>query len=162
MEFDGYGIGGVFEPGEIPNVVGLVNSVLPENKPRHLLGMGSQPLDLFLGVEHGVDTFDCVSPTRQARNGALYTLDGRIDITKKRYARQFAPIDDECDCYTCQNFTAAYLHHLFRAQELLANTLATIHNERFIVRLVDDIRDSINSGTFFELKKRFLADYYQK
>lgn len=160
MEFDGYGIGGVFEPGEIPNVVGLVNSVLPENKPRHLLGMGSQPLDLFLGVEHGVDTFDCVAPTRQARNGALYTLDGRIDITKKRYARQFAPIDDECDCYTCQHHTAAYVHHLFRAGELLASTLGSIHNERFVVRTVDMIRQSLIDGNFMQYKQTFIDRYY--
>ena len=94
--FDGYGIGGVFEPGEIPTVVKWVNETLPENKPRHLLGMGSQPADLFLGVEHGVDTFDCVAPTRQARNGALYTLDGRINITNAKFKTDFTPIDIEC------------------------------------------------------------------
>lgn len=160
MDFDGYGIGGVFEPGEIADVVGLMNSVLPENKPRHLLGMGSQPADLFLGVEYGVDTFDCVAPTRQARNGAIYTLDGRIDITKKKYAQVFSPIEKDCDCYTCQHHTAAYVHHLFRAGELLANTLASIHNERFVVRTVDTIRQSIIGGTFYDYKEAFLSRYY--
>lgn len=160
MDFDGYGIGGVFEPGEIADVVGLVDSTLPEDRPRHLLGMGSQPADLFLGVEYGVDTFDCVAPTRQARNGALYTLDGRINITKAMYATDFTPIDAECDCYTCQHHTKAYLSHLFRADELLAYTLASIHNERFVVRTVDNIRQSIIDGTFHEYKRSFLSRYY--
>ena len=159
-DFDGYGIGGVFEPGEIPSVVRWVNETLPENKPRHLLGMGSQPADLFLGVEFGVDTFDCVAPTRQARNGALYTLDGRVNITNARFKRDFTPIDSQCDCYTCHNFTRAYLNHLFRANEILASTLASIHNERFVVRTVDQIRTAITNGTFFEFKRAFLARYY--
>ena len=160
MNFDGYGIGGVFEPGEIAAVVGLVNGILPDTKPRHLLGMGSQPADLFLGVEYGVDTFDCVAPTRQARNGALYTLDGRINITKRIYQQDFTSIDDECDCYTCKNHTRAYLNHLFRADELLAYTLASIHNERFVVRTVDTIRQSIIDETFFDYKQQFLRRYY--
>jgi queuine tRNA-ribosyltransferase len=122
--------------------------------------MGSQPADLFLGVEYGVDTFDCVAPTRQARNGAIYTLDGRIDITKKKYAQVFSPIEKDCDCYTCQHHTAAYVHHLFRAGELLANTLASIHNERFVVRTVDTIRQSIIGGTFYDYKEAFLSRYY--
>lgn len=158
--FDGYGIGGVFEPGEIPTVVKWVNETLPENKPRHLLGMGSQPADLFLGVEYGVDTFDCVAPTRQARNGALYTLDGRINITNAKFKTDFTPIDAECDCYTCAHYTKAYINHLFRSDEILGATLASIHNERFVVRTVDQIRDSIKQNTFFDLKKTFLRRYY--
>lgn len=158
--FEGYGIGGVFEPADIPTMVGWVNAILPENRPRHLLGMGSQPADLFIGVEHGVDTFDCVAPTRQARNGSLYTLDGRINITNAKYRTQFAPIDKECDCYTCQNYTAAYVHHLFKAKEILASTLASIHNERFVVRTVDTIRASLIDGTFYEYKEAFLRRYY--
>lgn len=160
MDFDGYGIGGVFEPGEIAEVVGLVNTVLPDGKPRHLLGMGSQPADLFLGVEYGVDTFDCVAPTRQARNGAIYTFDGRINITNAKFKQHYTPIEDSCDCYTCTHHTKAYLHHLFRADELLANTLASIHNERFVVRTVDTIRQAIIDGDFMQYKQEFMERYY--
>ncbi len=158
--FDGYGIGGVFEPGEIPTVVKWVNETLPEDRPRHLLGMGSQPADLFLGVEYGIDTFDCVAPTRQARNGALYTLDGRINIMNARYKTDFTPVDADCDCYTCEHYTKAYINHLFKADEILGSTLASIHNERFVVRTVDQIRDSLKDNSFFELKAAFLRRYY--
>lgn len=159
-DFDGYGIGGVFEPGEIRSVVKWVNETLPEAKPRHLLGMGAQPADLFLGVEYGIDTFDCVAPTRQARNGALFTYTGRINIKNHAFERDFAPIDCDCDCYSCQCFSRAYIHHLFRADEILGATLASIHNERFVVRTVDDIRASLLDGTFMTHKERFLSKYY--
>jgi queuine tRNA-ribosyltransferase len=159
-DFDGYGIGGVFEPEEIASTVKWVNEILPANKPRHLLGMGAQPADLFLGVQYGVDTFDCVAPTRQARNGALFTYDGRINIKNSGYTQDFTPIDAECDCYACQNFTRAYVHHLFMANEILGLTLASIHNERFVVRTVDCIRKSIEDDNFFEYKKDFLTQYY--
>ncbi|MEI6850438.1 MAG: tRNA guanosine(34) transglycosylase Tgt [Candidatus Saccharibacteria bacterium] len=159
-DFDGYGIGGVFEPEEISSTVRWVNEILPEAKPRHLLGMGSQPADLFLGIQYGIDTFDCVAPTRQARNGALYTYDGRINIKNSKYKNDFSSIDPECDCYSCRNYTKAYIHHLLRSDEILGLTLASIHNERFIVRTVDNIRDSINNKSFFEYKKIFLERYY--
>jgi len=122
--------------------------------------MGSQPADLFLGVEYGVDTFDCVAPTRQARNGALYTYDGRINITNAKYQGDFSPIDRECDCYSCQHYTRAYINHLFRSDEILGATLASIHNERFVVRTVDQIRESLKDATYFELKQSFLSRYY--
>ena len=160
QDFDGYGIGGVFEPGEIPTTVRWVNETLPECKPRHLLGMGSQPADLFLGVEYGVDTFDCVAPTRQARNGALYTYTGRINITNAKYKADFSPIDNESDCYTCQHYTKAYVNHLFKSDEILGATLASIHNERFVVRTVDQIRASLIDQTYWDLKKQFLSRYY--
>ena len=160
LDFDGYGIGGVFEPEEISSTVRWVNEILPEGKPRHLLGMGSQPADLFLGVQYGVDTFDCVAPTRQARNGALFTYDGRINIKNNRFQKDFLPIDTDCNCYTCKNYTRAYINHLFRSDEILGLTLASIHNEYFVVRTVDNIRDSIKNGTFFEYKKLFLERYY--
>ena len=159
-DFDGYGIGGVFEPEEIALTVKWINDILPVEKPRHLLGVGAQPADLFLGVEYGVDTFDCVAPTRQARNGALFTYDGRINIKNSRYKNDFMPIDGECDCYTCQNYTRAYVHHLLKCDEVLGLTLASIHNERFVVRTVDSIRGSINDGCFFDYKKDFLRRYY--
>lgn len=160
LDFDGYGIGGIFEPEEVPIVLGWVNNILPIDKPRHLLGLGSQPADLFLGVEFGVDTFDCVAPTRQARNGALFTKTGRINLTKSQYRDDFTPIDDECGCYVCKNHTKAYIHHLFRANEILGLTLASIHNEYFVIKTVDNIRQSILDGNFFDYKRQFLNNYY--
>ena len=159
MDFDGYGLGGALRKDNIGNNVRWMCEELPEDKPRHMLGI-SEPDDIFDCIENGADTFDCVSPARVGRNGALYTRFGRKNITHSRYREQFSAFDEDCDCYTCQNFSAAYLHHLFRSKELLASTLATIHNERFIVRLVDDIRRSIDDGSFYEHKQRFLADYY--
>lgn len=161
MDFDGYGLGGALTKENIGEIVGWMCEELPEDKPRHMLGI-SEPDDIFACIENGADTFDCVSPARVGRNGALYTKNGRVNVTRAQFKEDFTPFDSNCDCYTCTNFTSAYLHHLFKADELLANTLATIHNERFIVRLVDDIRASIADGTFFELKERFLAEYYAK
>ncbi|HUC96124.1 MAG TPA: tRNA guanosine(34) transglycosylase Tgt [Candidatus Saccharimonadales bacterium] len=159
-DFDGYGIGGVFEPEEISTTIRWVCEILPDNKPRHLLGMGAQPADLFLGVEYGVDTFDCVAPTRQARNGALFTYDGRINIKNSQYKDDFGPIDGECDCYSCKNYSRAYIHHLMKANEIFGLTLASIHNERFVIRTVDNIRESIKNRSFFDYKKEFLERYY--
>lgn len=161
-DFDGYGIGGVFGPLEIPLILDWVNNILPIDKPRHLLGMGSQPADLFLGVQYGIDTFDCVAPTRQARNGAIFTYDGRINIKNGRFKNDFSPIDKRCDCYACKNFTRAYVHHLFKVNEILGLTLASIHNERFVVSTVDRIRESIIGDFFFDYKKEFLEQYYGK
>lgn len=159
MDFDGYGLGGALAKENIGEIVSWMCQELPEEKPRHMLGI-SEPDDIFACIENGADTFDCVSPARVGRNGALYTLRGRVNITKAQFKEDFTPFDADCDCYTCEHFTSAYLHHLFRAGELLANTLATIHNERFIVRLVDEIRRSIKDGSFYEFKRSFLAGYY--
>lgn len=122
--------------------------------------MGSQPLDIFLGVENGIDTFDCVAPTRQARNGALYTYDGRANIRNSQYKTDFSPIDSECSCYTCRNYTRAYINHLFRANEILASTLASIHNEYFVVNLTKQIRRSLINGNYESFKEQFLKRYY--
>jgi queuine tRNA-ribosyltransferase len=157
--FDGYGIGGALEKENLGTIVGWVCSELPDEAPRHLLGI-SEPDDFFAAIENGADTFDCVSPARVARNAALYTADGRFNVNTAAQRRNFNPVDADCDCYTCTNYTRAYLHHLFKAHEMLANTLATIHNERFIVRLVDDIRASITAGDFEALKIEFLGRYY--
>lgn len=161
MDFDGYGLGGALEKEKIGEITGWMCEELPDNKPRHMLGI-SEPDDIFACIENGADTFDCVSPARVGRNGALYTKNGRINIRRAEFATDYTPFDETCTCYTCQNYTKAYLHHLFRSGELLANTLATIHNEQFIVKLVDDIRLSINDGTFFEFKTDFLNSYYSK
>jgi queuine tRNA-ribosyltransferase len=161
IEFDGFGIGGALDKDSLGTIVGWVNSTLPENKPKHLLGIGA-PEDLFVGVENGVDTFDCVLASRIARTSAVYTMTGRFNVSNAPYVRDFNPIDDECDCYTCTHYTRAYLCHLFRSKEMLAGTLATIHNERFIVRLVDQMRQAIIDGTFQEMKKEFMGRYTHK
>ena len=158
--FDGYGIGGALEKENLGAIVGWCCAELPEDKPRHLLGI-SEPDDFFTAIENGADTFDCVSPSRVARNAALYTPDGRFNVTTAAQRRNFAAVDVDCDCYTCTHYTRAYLHHLFKAKEMLASTLATIHNERFIVRLVDNIRASIDRGTFDEFRGEFLGRYYR-
>ena len=157
--FDGYGIGGALEKQNLATIVGWVSAELPADKPRHLLGI-SEPDDLFAAVAAGADTFDCVSPSRVARNAAVYSATGRFNITGARYRRDFTPIDDECDCYTCQHYTRAYIHHLFKAKEMLSATLCTIHNERFIIRLVDHIRSAIGAGEFDELRSDVLGRYY--
>ena len=106
------------------------------------MGVGS-PEDLVEGVMRGIDMFDCALPTRVARNGAMFTSDGRIDVTKRRYAEQEGPVDEECDCYACANYSAAYIHHLFRAREILGLRLASTHNLRFVLRLMERIREAI-------------------
>jgi queuine tRNA-ribosyltransferase len=158
IEFDGFGIGGALDKDSLGTIVGWVNGTLPENKPKHLLGIGA-PEDLFVGVENGVDTFDCVLASRIARSGAVYTSTGRINIANAPFIRDFNPIDENCDCYTCKNFTRAYLCHLFRGKEMVAATLATIHNERYIVRLVDQMRQALRDGNFKEMKEEFLGRY---
>ena len=158
--FDGYGIGGALEKQNLATIVGWVSSELPADKPRHLLGI-SEPDDLFDAVAAGADTFDCVSPSRVARNAAVYSTTGRYNITGARYRRDFTPIDAECDCYTCEHYTRAYIHHLFKAKEILSAILCTIHNERFVIRLVDQIRAAIRTGEFDELRAHVLGRYYQ-
>ena len=147
------------EKDNLGTIVRWVAEELPVDKPRHLLGI-SEPDDIFIAIENGVDTFDCVAPSRVARNAAVYTTRGRFNVNAAPSRRTFAPIDDDCDCYTCAHYTQAYLHHLFKAREMLASTLCTIHNERFVVRLVDDIRASIEDDTFFDFKLDFLGRYY--
>lgn len=156
--FDGYGIGGALEKRNLGTIVRWVTEELPEDKPRHLLGI-SEPEDLFTAVEAGADTFDCVQPSRVARNAALYSARGRFNVTTARNRRDFGPIDPECDCYTCTHYSRAYLHHLFKAKEYLGSTLATIHNERFTVRLVDGIRDAIEVGDYGAYKEQTLGRF---
>ena len=161
MDFDGFGIGGSFDKEDINTVVGWVNSILPEEKPRHLLGIG-EPMDIFGGVENGCDLFDCVAPTRMARNGTLYIKQGRININNSQFTNDFTPIEKECGCYACKNYTRAYLAHLFRAKEMFAATLASIHNLYFINHLVKNIRQSILDNNFIDYKNNFLKQYYNK
>jgi len=156
LEFDGFGIGGALEKSQLGTIVRWVNEELPESKPRHLLGIGEIE-DVFVGVEAGADTFDCVAASRIARNGTVYHPYGRFHITNALYKADFAPIDDTCDCYTCANYTRAYVHHLFRGKEMLAATLATIHNERYVLRTIDRMRQAIIDGDFAEMKDEVLG-----
>ncbi len=161
IDFAGFGIGGSYTKEDMEDVLRWVNPILPEEKPRHLLGIG-EPLQLFMGVEQGVDTFDCVAPTREARNGALYTRDGRINIWNAKYKTDYTRIEENCDCQTCASYTRAYIAHLFRAKELLGYTLATIHNLYFFTTLMKDIRIAIMNETFFEFRDLFTSRYYCK
>ncbi len=156
--FDGFGIGGSFAKEDMSTAVKWVNEILPEEKPRHLLGIG-EPEDFFMGIENGVDLFDCVIPTRLGRNGTIYTKRGKIVITNAQYREDFTPIEDDCPCTTCQGYTKAYIAHLFRGKEMLAGTLASTHNMYFIVSLVDKIRQSILDGNFYEFKESFMREY---
>ena len=157
--FDGYGIGGSFDKDDLHSAVRWCNEVLPEDKPRHLLGIG-EPEDLFEGVENGIDLFDCVAPTRLARStGTFYTKEGKIRIMNTKHREEFFPIESDCRCYTCTNFTRAYIAHLFHAKEMLGSILASIHNLYFITNLVAQMRETIIDGTFPEFKKSFLANY---
>jgi queuine tRNA-ribosyltransferase len=122
------------------------------------LGIG-EPENFFDGVQHGVDTFDCVAPTRIARNGSLYTKRGKINLLNSKFVNDFSRVTEGCDCYTCMNYSKAYLAHLFRAREMLGATLASLHNLYFIISLVENIRKSILNEEFFEYKKEFLSVY---
>ena len=161
MDFDGFGIGGSFAKEDMSSAVKWVNEILPEEKPRHLLGIG-EPEDLFMGVENGVDLFDCVLPTRLGRNGTIYTKNGKIIIMNTKFRNDFSPIEKDCGCYTCKNYTKAYVAHLFHGKEMLAGTLASTHNLYFIVHLVNQIRQSIIDDNFFEFKKEFLKTFKGK
>ncbi|MCL2785484.1 MAG: tRNA guanosine(34) transglycosylase Tgt [Propionibacteriaceae bacterium] len=158
QSFDGFGIGGALEKENLGTICRWVNEELPADKPRHLLGI-SEPEDLFAAIEQGADTFDCVNPSRTARNGRVYTSTGWYNVDTLPSKRSFTPLEEGCDCYTCTHHTRAYLHHLTRAKELLLFTLMTIHNERFHVRLVDQIRDSITTGDFHAFRDDFLGRY---
>jgi queuine tRNA-ribosyltransferase len=158
LSFDGFGIGGALEKENLGQICRWVTDELPGHKPRHLLGI-AEPEDIFAGVEAGADTFDCVNPSRTARNGAIYTRTGRYNVDTLANRRAFEPLEPDCDCSTCAQHSRAYLHHLVKSKELLFYTLATIHNERFTVRLVDDIRHSIEGGFFADFRDDFLGRY---
>ncbi|MDZ4230633.1 MAG: tRNA guanosine(34) transglycosylase Tgt, partial [Dehalococcoidales bacterium] len=161
LDFPGYAIGGLSlgEPKKVTlSIIEETVALLPENKPRYLMGVGS-PEDIVAGVARGIDIFDSVLPTRVARNGALFTRRGRVNIRNAVFRQMDGPVDPDCACATCRTFSAAYLHHLFNARELLAYRLATIHNLTFISRLMREIRSAIDDGTFPAFRDSFLADY---
>jgi len=161
LGFDGYAIGGlaVGEPKPMMyDLTALVAGLLPANQPRYLMGVG-KPEDLVASVARGVDMFDCVLPTRNARNGQAFTADGPLTLKQARYAKDAAPLDAECACYACRGFSRAYLRHLFMSSELLAYRLLTLHNVTFFLRLVRDMRAAVAEGAFGAFQARFFARY---
>lgn len=158
LDFDGFGIGGSFAKEDMQTAVKWVNEILPKEKPRHLLGIG-EPEDLFMGVENGVDLFDCVAPTRNGRGGTLYTSRGKVNIKNAEFREDTRPLDPECGCSVCKNYSRAYLCHLYRAHEMLGGTLGSIHNLYFIINLVKKMRQGVLNGTFPSFKKEWLAKY---
>ncbi len=161
LDFPGYGIGGLSvgeTKEEMHRTLDILHPVLPRHKPRYLMGVGS-PEDLFECVARGVDQFDCVLPTRIARNGAVFTHQGRVNLRNARFATDKDPIEPDCQCYTCRTFSRAYLRHLLVANEILALRLTTLHNLHFMLNLMRRIRQSILDGTFSQLKESFLSTY---
>ncbi len=161
LDFPGYAIGGlsVGEPKSLMyEVLDYTVPCLPINKPRYLMGVGA-PQSILEGVARGVDMFDCVLPTRNARNGSLFTSSGKLSITNAKYKDDFTPLDNKCKCYTCQNFTKAYLRHLYMSKEMLASILGTIHNLYFMSSLMKNIRLALSEDRLLEYKEEFLANY---
>lgn len=162
LDLPGYAIGGlsVGEPKPVMyEVLDYTVPILPSDKPRYLMGVGS-PDCLWEGVERGIDMFDCVFPTRIGRNGTALTRKGRVIIRDARYARDFTPLDPDCGCPTCQNYTRAYLRHLFKAGEILALHLVTYHNLHFLHSIMEEIRTALANGTFARAKAEFFAEFY--
>lgn len=161
MDFDGIAIGGLSVGETKPlmyDIINIVVPLIPQYKPRYLMGVGT-PEDLWECVERGIDMFDCVMPTRIARNGTIYTNKGRLVIRNAIYSNDFSPLDDECDCYTCKNFTRAYLRHLINSGEITGMQLNTLHNLYFMIKLQDKIRSSILNNNFLEEKQEFFKKY---
>ena len=162
MDFDGYSIGGA-AVGETKETqykeVEYATKYLPEDKIRYLMGVGD-PIDLIEGVMRGVDIFDCVAPTRIARHGNAYTRNGKLNIRNQKYKEDFTPIEENCDCYACKNFTKAYIRHCIISEEVLGQRLLSIHNIRFLTKLMEDIRKNIETDTLEEFRDEFKGRYY--
>ena len=164
IDLPGYAIGGlsVGEPKDMMyEVLDYTVPLLPEDKPRYLMGVGS-PDDLLEGVLRGIDMFDCVLPTRIARNGTAMTSQGKVVVRNASYAEDFTSLDPECDCYTCKNYTKAYLRHLIKCNEILGARLLTIHNLRFLLKMMENVREAIKEDRLLDYKKDFFEKYYGK
>jgi queuine tRNA-ribosyltransferase len=164
LNFPGYAIGGLAVGESKPDMYATLDTcvpLLPHDRPRYLMGVGA-PDDLVEGVLRGVDVFDCVLPTRLARHGAVFTPDGQVNISRAQHARDERPIQDGCDCYTCRTFTRAYLRHLVKAGELLAHTLLSLHNVRFLIRLMEQLRRAILDDTLEPVAQAFLSRYLHR
>ena len=162
MDFDGYAIGGtsVGEDKEtMYKMFSYSTKYLPDDKVRYLMGVGD-PIDIIEGVIRGIDLFDCVLPTRIARHANAFTKYGKINLKNAKYKEDFTPLEDNCDCYACKNFTKAYIRHLVTLDEMLGSRLLSIHNLRFLVRLTEDLRECIKNDNIFEYKQEFIKNYY--
>ena len=160
IDFPGYAIGGVSvgeEPAKIDKVVEYTAQLLPQDKPRYLMGVG-RPQDIIRAIGHGVDMFDCVMPTRHARHAEVFTRKGKIKIRNLKYRDDQRPLEEGCDCYTCRNMTRGYLRHLFIAREMLGPIYAAIHNIRFYMKMLEDAREAIEQERYAEFAAGFLAD----
>lgn len=157
MDFPGYSIGGLAvgeSKEELLEITEFLNNILPQNKPRYLMGVGT-PLDLLNNIANGCDMFDCVMPTRNARKGTIFTRNGKMIIKSARYKEDFSPVDPECECYTCRNFSRAYIRHLFNVDEILGMRLATIHSLHFYMELIKKARQAILDGSFSDFRNKF-------
>ena len=162
IDFDGYAIGGtsVGEPKEVMyKMIEYSTKYLPSDKVRYLMGVGD-PIDIIEGVIRGVDIFDCVLPTRIARHGNAFTKYGKINLKNAKYKEDFTPLEDDCDCYACKNFTKAYIRHLITLDEMLGARLLSIHNLRFLIRLTEDLRECIKNNNILEYRDNFIKNYY--
>ncbi len=164
LDFDGYSVGGVANDHEskedMYKAIDYSVPYLPQDKLRYLMGIG-EPIDIIEGVIRGIDIFDCVLPTRIARHGQVFTKYGKMNLNNSKYREDFSPIDKECDCYTCKNYTKAYLRHLLNTGEMLGGRLLSIHNIRYLIRLTEEIREAIKEDRILEFKDNFVKDYYQ-
>ena len=161
LDFDGYSIGGTSVGEDKKTMYKMIDDgvrYLPEDKPRYLMGVGD-PIDILEGVERGIDMFDCVLPTRIARHGQAFTKTGKINLNNAQYKKDLRPIDEECDCYACQNYSRAYIRHLISVQEMLGGRLISIHNIRFLIRLTEEIRNAIKEDRFLNYKASFIKKY---
>ena len=161
LNFDGYSIGGTSVGEDKDTMYKMIDyaiKYLPEDKPRYLMGVGD-PIDLFEGVERGIDMFDCVLPTRIARHGNAFTRYGKLNIRNEKFKEDFTPIEESCDCYACKNYTKAYIRHLIICEETFGARLLSIHNLRFLIKIMEDIRSAIKDDKFLELKEDFIRKY---
>ncbi len=161
LDFDGYSIGGTSVGEDKDTMYKMIDyaiKYLPEDKPRYLMGVGD-PIDLFEGVERGIDMFDCVLPTRIARHGNAFTRNGKLNIRNEKFKEDFTPIEESCDCYACKNYTKAYIRHLIICEESFGARLLSIHNLRFLIKIMEDIRCAIKDDKFLELKEDFIRKY---
>ncbi len=162
LDFDGYSVGGVANDGECKEdmykAIDYSVPYLPKDKTRYLMGVG-EPVDIIEGVIRGIDIFDCVLPTRIARHGQAFTKNGKINLHNQKFTLDLTPIDDNCDCYTCKNYTKSYLRHLITTKEMLGGTLLSIHNIRFLIRLTEELREAIKNDTILEYREKFLKEY---
>ncbi len=163
LDFDGYSIGGVANDDEskedMYKAIDYAIPYLPENKIRYLMGVG-EPIDLIEGVIRGIDIFDCVLPTRLARHGHAFTPQGKINLKNAKYKTDFTPISETCDCYTCTHYTKAYVRHLITSEETLGARLLSIHNIRFLIKMMEDMQEAIKNDNILEYKKNFIKNYY--